>query len=78
MERKERRVPLWIQLWVACKTCKHIVYLKGKKYCIKPEQLGLKQGDPWDHGLMEYIQGKIGEDLKALGATEIFHHGFLD
>lgn len=63
--------------WPA-KLVKTSFYLKGKKYCITPEQIGLRQGDPWDHGLMEYIQGEIGADLEALGATDIFHHGFLD
>ncbi len=53
-------------------------YLKGKQYTITPDSIGLEQGEPWDEGLMEYLQGEIGEDLKKLGATEICHLGFLD
>ena len=53
-------------------------YLNGKQYIITPDSIGLKRGDCWDEGLLEYLQGDIGEDLKKMGATEIRHVGFLD
>ena len=53
-------------------------YLNGKAYSIKPDDIGLETGNCWDEGLMEDLQGDIGEDLKKLGATEIRHLGFLD
>ncbi len=53
-------------------------YLKGKMYSIKPDSIGLKTGNSWDEGLLEYMQTDIGKDLKEIGATEIRHMGFLD
>ena len=55
-------------------------YLKGKKYSIKPEDIGLdgSNGHWGDEGFMEFLQSEIGKDLKKLGATEIRHFGFLD
>ena len=53
-------------------------YLKGKQYSITPDSIGLENGECWDEGFLEFLQGDIGEDLKKLGATEIRHMGFLD
>ena len=53
-------------------------YLKGKQYTITPDSIGLDEGEPWDEGFLEYLQGDIGEDLKKLGAKEIRHMGFED
>ena len=53
-------------------------YLNGKPYSITPDSIGLKQGNSWDEGLLEYMQSDIGKDLEKLGATEIRHFGFLD
>lgn len=53
-------------------------YFKGKQYSIKPDDIGLETGNCWDEGLMEDLQGDIGEDLKKIGAKEIRHFGFLD
>ena len=53
-------------------------YLNGKAYSIKPDDIGLETGNCWDEGLMENLQGDIGDDLEKLGATEIRHIGFLD
>ena len=47
-------------------------------YSITPDSIGLESGECWDEGFMEYLQHDIGEDLKALGAEEICHIGFLD
>ena len=52
--------------------------LDGVKYSITPDMIGLKQGDCWDEGLMEYLQYDLGEDLKEIGATDICHIGFID
>ena len=52
--------------------------LNGKGYVITPDSIGLENGECWDEGFMESLQGDIGEDLKKLGATEIRHVGFLD
>ena len=79
-EKKEEYHKTWESMtgaWPA----KHVettFYLKGKQYSITPDKIGLEKGEPWDEGFMEYIQGDIGADLKKLGATEIYHYGFLD
>ena len=78
-EKAKQRMPEWLNMkgaWTA-KYVQTTFYLKGKQYSITPESIGLS-GDAWDEGYMEYLQGDIGEDLKALGAEEIRHVGFLD
>ena len=77
-EKAKQRLPEWETMtgaWKA-KYVETTFYLKGKKYSITPESISLG-GDAWGEGFMEYLQGDIGEDLKALGAEEI-HMGFLD
>ena len=77
-EKAKQRLPECKTLvgWPA-KNVKTTFYLKGKQYSITPESIGLSD-DCWDEGYMEYLQSDIGEDLKALGAEEIRHVGFLD
>ena len=78
-EKAKQRLPEWLNMkgaWTA-KYVETAFYLKGKKYSITPESIGLSD-DAWDAGFMEYLQGDIGEDLNALGAEEIRHMGFLD
>ena len=77
--KAKQRLPEWLNMkgaWTA-KYVETAFYLKGKKYSITPESIGLSD-DAWDAGFMEYLQGDIGEDLNALGAEEIRHMGFLD
>ena len=78
-KKAKQRLPEWETMtgaWTA-KYVETTFYLKGKQYSITPESIGLS-GDAWDEGYMEYLQGDIGEDLKALGAEEIRHVGFID
>ena len=65
--------PGWPAKYVETSFC-----LKGKAYSITPDSIGLERGEPWDEGFLEFLQGRIGEDLKELGAAEIRHMGFLD
>ena len=51
---------------------------KGKKYSLTPASFGMEEYDSWDNGLMEYFQGDLREDLREMGATDIFSDGFLD
>ena len=78
-EKAKQRRPEWKTMggWPA-KSVKTTFYLKGKMYSITPDSIGLESGECWDEGFMEYLQHDIGEDLKALGAEEIRHIGFLD
>ena len=64
-------------LWPAKCVQTSFVY-QGKPYHYFPDDLGLERGDCWDEGLMEYMQGDIAKDLKALGATDVCDLGFLD
>ena len=78
-EKKEQYREKWNSMggWPA-KYVKTTFYLKGKQYVITPDSIGLKKGECWDEGFMEYLQGDIGAELKALGAEEVRHSGFLD
>ena len=64
--------PLW-----PSKLVETVFKLNGKKYSIKPEDIGLTS-DGWDQGFMESIQGEIEKDLEEYGATDICNLGFLD
>lgn len=77
-EKAKQRLPEWETMggWPA-KYVETTFYLKGKQYAITPESIGLSD-DCWDEGYMEYLQSDIGADLKALGAEEIRHVGFMD
>ena len=50
----------------------------GEKFVIEPETIGLDPCDPWDQGFLEYLQKDIGKDLEEIGATDIYHTGYLD
>ena len=63
--------------WPA-KLVQTVFKLDGQAYSITPDMIGLTQGDCWDEGLMECLQGDLGKDLKAIGATDVCHLGFLD
>ncbi len=78
-EKKERFRDEWENGggWPA-KYVETTFYLKGKQYSITPDRIGLEEGESWDEGFMEYLQSEIGADLRALGAEEIRHIGFLD
>ncbi len=41
------------------------------------EAIGL-DGDGWNQGFMETVQGDMEKDLKMVGATEIHSYGFID
>ncbi len=51
--------------------------LHGVKYTLRPEDLGLEDL-VFGEGFMELMQNDIGEDLKAYGATDVMHFGFID
>ena len=63
--------------WPAKLVQTQFVY-KGQPYHYYPDDIGLDRGNPWDEGLMEWLQKDIQKDLEAAGATDVFNIGFLD
>ncbi len=53
-----------------------VLEYQGKDYEITPEMIG--EEGPWGHGFMEFINTKMGEDLKKAGATNLAFFGMLD
>lgn len=51
---------------------------EGRKYSIKPKDIGLDGADGWEQGFMECLQNDMAADLEKAGAEEILNIGFLD
>ena len=51
--------------------------LNGKQYSLTSASFGL-ENNCWNHGLMEFFQADLAQDLKAIGAEDVYHLGFLD
>ena len=75
--KKEEYRAEWNDAWPA-KLVEIEFYLKGKKYRIKPSDIGLNDNDCWDHGFMEFIDRYILEELRKLNVEDLFESGFLD
>lgn len=75
--KKEEYRAEWNGAWPA-KQVEIQFYLNGKKYKIKPSDIGLDDSDCWDHDFMEYVEGDIIKDIKKLDVEDLFVSGFLD
>ena len=75
--KKEQYRDEWNNMvgWPAKYVCIVCEY-QGQDYTITPEMIG--EEGPWGHGFMEFINTKMGEDLKKAGGTNLAYFGMLD
>ena len=51
---------------------------KGLEYSLRPGSIGLDRDDPWDNGFMDFLKQDIENDLRKMGAVQIWSTGFLE